>query len=179
MSPIIIFIILILSYLYLSRKTYKYEILFMIVILIVTESTHILEGIKSKSKNDPAIPSLDDSDFAEKAYNYHKNVTCGTKGAKKAADIIKEINDAPKEQKDEIINKYNFLSIFWAAYYGEGICVDKTIKQKDIGDMFGKHRDDESCKNIIKQLSATDKVPKEIQDLNKKYLAFAKKTYCS
>lgn len=179
MKPIIILLVLILSYFYLSRKTPNYEVLFMIFILIVAGSNHILEGVKSKSKKDPPIPSLEDSDFAEKAYNYHKNVTCGTKGAKKASEIIKEINDAPKEKKDEIINKYNFWSIVWAYLFNEIICVKKTLTIQEMGDMYGKKKTEKECEVPKKQLSATDKVPKEIQDLNKKYLAFAKKTYCS
>jgi hypothetical protein len=148
----------------------------MIFILIVSGSNHILEGVKSK---DPAIPSLDDNDFAEKAYNYYKKVTCGSKGAKKASEIFKEINDATKEQQDEIRKKYNLFSIVWGYVFNELICVKKTLTIQEMGDMYGKHKTEKECEDGKRQLTAKHKVPKEIQDLNKKYLAFANKTYCS
>jgi hypothetical protein len=148
----------------------------MIVILIVTESTHILEGIKSKK--DPPIPSLDDDDFANKAYNYYKKVTCGSKGAKKATDIFKEIHDAPKEQQDEKRKKYNIWSILTAAVFNDVLCINKTLTAKDFGEM-GKKMDENACEDTKRVYTEKDKVPKEIQNLNKKYLTFVNKTSCA
>jgi len=181
MKPIIILLILILSYFYLSRKTPNYEVLFMIFILIIAGSNHILEGVKSKKSKkskDPPIPSLDDSDFAEKAYNYHKKVTCGSKGAKKASELFKEINNAPEEKKDEIRKKYDWMALFWAGILNDEICVKKTMKTNNF-EHFGKKKNERGCEDITRTLSTKDKVPKEVQNLNKKYLAFANKTYCS
>jgi hypothetical protein len=151
----------------------------MIFILIVAGSNHILEGVKSKSKKDPPIPSLDDSDFAEKAYNYHKKVTCGSKGAKKISEVLKEVENAPEEKKDEIWKKYDVMAFLGGMVLNDGICVKKNISPKDIGEWYGKKKNERDCESIIRTYSTKDKVPKEVQDLNKKYLAFANKTFCS
>lgn len=128
MKPIIILLILILSYFYLSRKTPNYEVLFMIFILIVAGSNHILEGVKSKK--DPPIPSLDDDDFAEKAYNYHKKVTCGSKGVKKVSEIFKQLRDATQEQSKALNEKYRLSAMLFPLIFNESICIDKTSRKK-------------------------------------------------